>query len=122
MNNRIDINKLFRPQKKQLEFYNATKTHQYILYGGAAGGGKSWVFRWWLLVFLLESFFKYGVRNVRVGLFTENYPALKDRQIAKIETEFPRWLGKLKEDRALGLIWQLKPEYGGGFIALRNLD
>lgn len=92
------------------------------MYGGAAGGGKSWILRWWLLAFLLESFARYRVRDVRVGLFCEDYPALKDRQISKIATEFPRWLGSLKDDRAHGMIWKLKDEYGGGFIALRNLD
>jgi phage terminase large subunit len=116
------ISDIFKPQGKQLEFYLATKSYQFILYGGAAGGGKSWILRWWLLIFLLEAYVLYGIRDVRVGLFCEDYPALKDRQMAKIETEFPRWLGELREDRALGLIFRLKEEYGGGFIALRNLD
>jgi len=55
-----------------------------------------------------------------VGLFCEDYPNLQDRQVAKIEAEFPDWLGKLTYQR----VWnfQLREEFGGGIIALRNLD
>lgn len=61
-------------------------------------------------------------RRVRVGLFCENYPALKDRQISKIATEFPPMLGTLQESRADGLAFHLRDDYGGGILALRNLD
>lgn len=57
---------------------------------------------------------------MQVGLFCEDYPNLQDRQVSKIETEFPKWLGKLTYDR----VWnfQLSEAFGGGVIALRNLD
>lgn len=74
------------------------------------------------MAFILNAYAKFGVRDVRVGLFTEDYVSLKDRQLSKIATEFPSWLGEMREDRALGLIFKLKDCYGGGFIALRNLD
>ncbi len=63
-----------------------------------------------------------GHRNVRVGLFCEDYPALKDRQITKIHTEFPRWLGTLADSQTDGLGFKLAPQFGGGILALRNLD
>lgn len=55
-------------------------------------------------------------------LACENYPSLKDRQITKIQTEFPAWLGKLSDNQVEGMSFVLKPEFGGGIIALRNLD
>jgi hypothetical protein len=55
-----------------------------------------------------------------VGLFAIDYPMLLDRQISKIKTEFPRWLGRLTHDTTWN--FELRPEYGGGQIALRNLD
>lgn len=51
-----------------------------------------------------------------------DYPTLQDRQISKIKREFPEWLGTLRESRDEGYNFFLKPEYGGGRIALRNLD
>jgi len=53
----------------------------------------------------------------------ENYPALKDRQIQKIATEFPPWLGKSHNDhKDYGRCYVLNPKFGGGVIVLRNLD
>jgi hypothetical protein len=65
-------------------------------------------------------FKRLRLRHVQVGLFCEDYPNLQDRQVSKIETEFPEWLGKLTYQR----VWnfELAEEFGGGVIALRNLD
>lgn len=69
------------------------------------------------MLFLLWCWKVLGLRNVRVGLFCETYKTLEDRQICKIRVEFPPWLGTLRSDE-----FHLRPEYGGGIIALRNLD
>ena len=106
---------------KQDAALDALYSHKYILYGGAAGPGKSYWLRWAALHFLIECATK-GVHDVRVGLFCEDYPTLADRQISRIKREFPSWLGTLKGSREEGFGFFLKPEYGGGFIALRNLD
>ena len=65
---------------------------------------------------------KEGHRGVRVGLFSENYPTLKDRQVTKIKAEFPNWLGELKATKDEGLGFYLRERFGGGAILLRNLD
>lgn len=108
--------------ERQRLAFKRTFTHRFILYGGARGGGKSRFVRWFLLLFLLYQFLQEGRRNVRVGLFCETYPDLRDRQISKIRVEFPGWLGTLKETAADGLGFFLREEFGGGVIALRNLD
>lgn len=94
-------------------------THMFTLYGGSRGPGKSYWLRWWLLRFILLAN-EAGFDHVRVGLFCENYPALKDRQLTRIEAEFPRWLGVLKESKSDGLGFHLHGRRG--MIALRNLD
>lgn len=69
----------------------------------------------------LYSLFKFrGLRNVQAALFCEDYPTLNDRQISKIKYEFPAELGTLKQGDSKN--FQLHPEFGGGIIALRNLD
>lgn len=112
---------LINPTPRQEEFLKATDTHKYPLYGGAKGGGKSYILRW-ALVRKLVKWATQGHLGVRVGLFCEDYPALKDRQVTKIEKEFPKWLGTLANSQIQGLSFTLKPEYGGGVIALRNMD
>jgi hypothetical protein len=103
--------------------WDATHTadrHKYTLYGGSRGPGKSYWLRWFAIYRLLR-WAGQGLRNVRVGLFCEDYPSLKDRQISKI-AQFPEWLGTLKTTKADGLGFYLHPRYGGGGILLRNLD
>lgn len=106
---------------KQQEATERADEFQYHLYGGSRGPGKSFWLRWYALRELLL-LAKAGICGARVGLFCEDYPSLKDRQISKISNEFPRWLGRLKDSKEDGLGFHLRPDYGGGMLALRNLD
>lgn len=116
------LSELINPTDRQREFLKAADSHKYTLYGGAAGGGKSYILRWWLLKLLLHIGCVYKVPNVKVGLFCEDYPTLKDRQLSKIATEFPKFLGKFVESRDEGYVFKLRPEFGGGMLMPRNLD
>lgn len=116
----LSLERLVNPTDRQREFLRAIAEKDFILYGGEAGGGKSYILRWWLVLYLVWCYKALGLRNVRVGLFCEDYPTLNDRQISKIYVEFPPWLGTLSSSGTRNFV--LKPEYGGGVIALRNLD
>lgn len=108
---------LVNPTERQREFLQASADQDFVLYGGEAGGGKSYILRWWLILYLVWCFRSLGLRTVTVGLFCETYRVLNDRQVSKIKHEFPPWLGSLRGDDFV-----LRPEYGGGILALRNLD
>jgi phage terminase large subunit len=116
----ITPDKLFAPNAHQVEAWSKSLTHRFLLYGGAAGGGKSFFLRWWCVFYLivLQKFF--GVRGAQVILACEDYPTLRDRQIGRIQAEFPEALGKLSLGETRD--FTLRPEYGSGRILLRNLD
>lgn len=118
----VRLSELINPSPKQLECFRATDTHRYTLYGGAAGGGKSYVLRWWCLRQLLKRYQETEIEGLVAGLFSLDYPTLQDRQISKIEREFPEWLGQTKRTEKEGLCFFIKKEFGGGKIALRNLQ
>lgn len=104
---------------KQCTASSVADAHKYMLFGGSRGPGKSHFLRWYgakLVLYLRE---KFGVKNPMVGLFCEDYPVLRDRQIKMIKNEFPREMGEVKstQDEGLGFFF-----HDGGMLALRNLD
>lgn len=103
---------------RQAEACQALMKHQFVLFGGARGGGKSHWLRWWLFLQLLA--LRETLKNVVVGLFCEDYPALTDRQVGPISREFPRVLGQVRTDQSRGFGWHLHD--GTASILLRNLD
>lgn len=115
----LDFRELFTP--KQWAATIAADQYQYTLFGGSRGPGKSYWLRWYALRFLLMCH-RHGIDGVTVGLFCEDYPILVDRQISKIEAEFPKDLGTVRSSQTSGLGFHLVDDAGGGVIALRNLD
>lgn len=113
------LSDVIKPTPRQREFLKAVESNTYTLYGGAAGGGKSYILRWTLIYLLIKWYKKLGLRGIRVGLFCEDYPALRERHLSKIIVEFPEWLGTYKESTHE---FTLKEKFGGGVLAFRNLD
>ena len=68
---------------------------------------RSYLLRWWCVIQCIYYFAKYDARNVRVGLFSEDYPTLVDRQISKIKFEFPNWLGVISKSHTEGFNFKL---------------
>lgn len=119
---KIKLSELTNFSEKQRYADKECLKYKYFLYGGAMGGGKSYWLRWKLVKFLVK-WAKDGHTGVEVGLFCEDYPALKDRQISKIAKEFPSWLGTFHADhKEHGKCYILSPDYGAGIIKFRNLD
>lgn len=96
---------------------------KFLLYGGALGGGKSYLLRWYALRRLMILNQHFGLDQPVGMLACEDYPSLKDRQLSKISREMPVWMGKLHQDnKDYGRCFILKKRWGGGVLCFRNLD
>jgi len=115
----IKLSKLVNFTEKQKYAWECLKKYKYLLYGGAMGGGKSYFLRWALVLLLIKWFKEKKKRGIRVGLFCEDYPTLRDRHLSKIKYEFPDWLGVLKWGANE---FHLSSDLGEGVICFRNLD
>src|SRR3990167_4628617 len=120
----MNIKELMQLQPKQKTALDQLLNPQckYLLYGGAMAGGKSYLLRWAALYYSLWLSLEFNVRDIPVGLFSEDYPTLKDRQISRIVREFPPYLGELRDSHDEGFAFFINSQYGGGRILLRNLD
>lgn len=54
----------------------------------------SYGIRWGAVITAIRIYHEYGLRAVRQGIFCESYPTLRARQIDKVKSEFPLWLGQ----------------------------
>ena len=115
---RIKFSDLAGFTDKQRQATHAAEQHKYFLYGGSRGPGKSYWLRWYLIYRLLK-WAGQGHRGVRVLLACEDYPTLRERQIVKVEAEFPAWLGRYYSGERKEFV--LSDTYGGGVIKFGNL-
>jgi phage terminase large subunit len=118
----ISFKDLIHFTPKQVQATEVADSHKYTLFGGSAGPGKSYWLRWNLVRILIKWGQEYNLTGIRGALFCEDYPTLKDRQISKMEVEFPMWLGQIKDTKTDGLAFYIAKEYGGHVLMLRNLD
>ena len=111
-------------QDKQLDAWYTLLSPQckYLLYGGAASGGKSYFLRWAAVGLGLYYYSRYHIPNITMGLFSSDYPTLKDRQVIKMKNEIPAFFGEVKDSRDEGYSFISRPEFGSFVILLRNLD
>ena len=112
----------FTPKQQSAIDLLKSGTIKYLLYGGAMGGGKSRFLRWAIPRHLIKMAGK-GVEKPVAMLACEDYPSLADRQIQKVVSEFPPYLGQHYADHKLYKnSFILSEEYGGGVMVFRNLD
>jgi hypothetical protein len=109
---------------KQLEFLKSMYQYDAVLYGGAAGSGKTYILIWALVLILIKlakDFEKRGIKQIpRVVLFSSTYQMLEDRHVKEIPNYLPDWFGKMYSSKPPE--YHLCEELGSGQLLFRNLQ
>jgi hypothetical protein len=116
----LRLSELMTLHERQRACWEALKKYSYVLYGGAAFGGKSHLAEWFPVALVLNCFAIHGVRGAKSFLFCEDFPALRNRHLSV--WRIPKELGEISKSETEGLRFKLKDELGGGMVLLGNLD
>ena len=82
----------YKPHPAQCRLHSSPANE--ILFGGAAGPGKSMSLRWEAMYWMLR------VPGLQVYLFRRTFPELEKNHIIKLLTEFPREMGSWHDKKA----------------------
>jgi hypothetical protein len=116
----LRLSELITPHERQRACLKALEEFSYVLYGGAAFGGKSHLARWYPVMLVVKCFALHQVRGAKSFLFCEDFPALRARHLSVWDV--PKELGTIGKSETEGLRFKLVDELGGGMVLLGNLD
>ncbi len=105
---KIDLGKLYTPQPRQ-ELLHATTANE-ILYGGAAGGGKSFSLRWDAYEFCLQN------PGCIAVIVRQTLPQLEKNHIRWVRKEIPKALGSYNETKKSLVFWN------GSILSFQHLE
>lgn len=107
---------------KQLEFIISMFEHKATLNAGGAGGGKSVILMWAVIIYLIWCG-ENGFPNAIGKIFAESMDTIISRQFKLLKKHVPPWLGHTRGGSG-GMIneFVLEDEYYGGVIEYRTTD
>jgi len=117
----VSVNELPAEKMKCIEV--DSPSHLYLAGESMIPTHNSYFLRWYGVRRLMVLFKVFGIKNAAGMLACEDYPSLSDRQLQKIATQFPPWLGTLYDKhKVYGRCFLLNPKWGSGALCFRNLD